>query len=41
LFYQQWLLGKTPREAFRLAQLELRAKYQEPFYWGAFVLVGN
>jgi tetratricopeptide (TPR) repeat protein len=26
---------------FRLAQKELRKKFEEPFYWGAFVLVGE
>lgn len=41
MFYENWLNGKTPREAFRLAQLSLRENYPEPYYWGAFVLVGN
>jgi CHAT domain-containing protein len=41
LFYENWLGGKTPREAFRMAQLSLREKYPQPYYWGAFVLVGN
>ena len=41
MFYENWLGGKTPREAFRMAQLSLREKYPEPYYWGAFVLVGN
>jgi tetratricopeptide (TPR) repeat protein len=40
-FYENWLNGKSPREAFRMAQLALREKYPEPYYWGAFVLVGN
>ena len=41
MFYENWLAGKTPREAFRTAQLSLRTKYPEPYFWGAFVLVGN
>lgn len=41
LFYKNWLGGKTPREAFRMAQISLREKYPQPYYWGAFVLVGN
>jgi CHAT domain-containing protein len=41
-FYQN-LLGKklTKREAFRQAQLSLMRKFPPPFYWGAFVMVGN
>jgi CHAT domain-containing protein len=41
LFYEYWLSGKTPREAFRMAQLSLREKFPEPYFWGAFVLVGE
>ena len=41
LFYENWLSGKTPREAFKQAQLSLRKKYPQPYHWGAFVLVGN
>lgn len=40
-FYQNWLEGKTKREAFRIAQLTLRTKFPEPYYWGAFVLIGE
>jgi CHAT domain-containing protein len=40
-FYQNWMNGKTPREAFRDAQLSLRASYPQPYFWGAFVMVGN
>ncbi|MCC6835430.1 MAG: CHAT domain-containing protein [Cytophagales bacterium] len=41
LFYQKWLKGKPKREAFRLAQLELKKKYPQPYYWGSFVMTGD
>lgn len=40
-FYSIWLRGTDKHAAFRQAQLELRAKYPQPFYWGAFVLSGH
>lgn len=41
LFYQNWLSGKTGLDSFRTAQLALRTKFSNPYYWGAFVLVGT
>jgi CHAT domain-containing protein/Tfp pilus assembly protein PilF len=47
LFYSKWLAGKDKHDALREAQLELRetvkSRYgkDSPFYWGAFVLVGQ
>jgi CHAT domain-containing protein len=41
LLYQNWLRGKSIRIAFRLAQQKLREKYPEPYYWGAFVILGD
>ncbi|MCU0397600.1 MAG: CHAT domain-containing protein [Cyclobacteriaceae bacterium] len=41
LLYQKWLKGKSIRNAFRLAQVELKRKYPEPYYWGAFVMTGD
>jgi len=29
------------RSAFLKAQKELKAKYPNPYYWGAFVMVGE
>ena len=41
-FYEIWLNEKTSiREAFNRTQLEIKAKYPQPFYWGAFILVGD
>ncbi|HEV7782438.1 MAG TPA: CHAT domain-containing tetratricopeptide repeat protein [Chitinophagaceae bacterium] len=43
-FYREWLKDPTPgskQKAFRAAQLKLKEKYENPFYWGAFVMVGN
>jgi CHAT domain-containing protein len=40
-FYKEWLSGKTKRDAFRLAQMKLKEKYPAPYYWGAFVMVGE
>ena len=41
IFYTQLVLGKTKTEAFQAAQLVLKEKYKNPFYWGAFVMVGE
>ena len=41
LFYAKWLQGTPVRTAFRSAQQELRKKYAEPYYWGAFVMIGK
>jgi CHAT domain-containing protein/Tfp pilus assembly protein PilF len=42
-FYKHWLsmqnIGK--RAAFLAAQKELKAKYPNPYFWGAFVMVGE
>jgi CHAT domain-containing protein/tetratricopeptide (TPR) repeat protein len=41
LFYSHWLTVKDKREAFHLTQLELKKKYTDPFFWGAFVIIGQ
>ncbi|MCC5946076.1 MAG: CHAT domain-containing protein [Bernardetiaceae bacterium] len=40
-FYKNLLSGKSKREAFKDAQFSLKAKYPEPYFWGAFVMVGE
>ncbi|MBL7872212.1 MAG: CHAT domain-containing protein [Cyclobacteriaceae bacterium] len=40
-FYKNWVNGQPIHNAFKKAQLELRKEYQSPFYWGAFILIGN
>jgi CHAT domain-containing protein/tetratricopeptide (TPR) repeat protein len=41
LFYSHWFKLKDRRMAFRQAQFDLKQKFPEPFYWGAFVMVGE
>jgi CHAT domain-containing protein len=41
IFYAYWLNGVGKREAFDRAQTQLRAKYPHPYYWGAFVIIGE
>ena len=38
-FYEHLLSGITKREAFRLAQAAVRAKYPEPYYWAGFIML--
>lgn len=40
-FYQYWLAGASKEAAFRKAQQELQKKFPAPFYWGAFVMIGQ
>ncbi len=40
-FYENWLAGMSKSAAFRKAQLALKAKYPQPFYWGSFILVNG
>ncbi len=40
-FYDEFLSGKSKRKAFKIAQLKLKSTYPEPYYWGAFVMVGE
>ncbi len=39
-FYTNWSKSGDKLKAFKQAQLQLMAKYKEPYYWGAFVMMG-
>ena len=40
-FYSNWVSGMAKREAFKKAQIEIKSKYKDPYFWGAFVMVGE
>ncbi|WP_420580128.1 tetratricopeptide repeat protein [Reichenbachiella sp.] len=40
-FYSNWLGGDTKKDAFRQAIKSLKKEYKQPYYWGAFVILGN
>lgn len=43
-FYREWLKdpsSENKQKAFHTAQLMLNEKYTSPYYWGAFVIVGE
>ena len=40
-FYRNWVAGLGKRQAFFKAQKEIKAKYPDPYFWGAFVMVGE
>lgn len=40
-FYKQWLLTGNKQKAFISAQKILMKKYKAPFFWGAFVMMGE
>jgi CHAT domain-containing protein/Flp pilus assembly protein TadD len=39
-FYSNWTKGGSKLKAFKQAQLQLMTKFKEPYYWGAFVMMG-
>jgi CHAT domain-containing protein len=41
LFYTKWIQTSSMHKAFRWAQQELRKKYPQSYYWGAFVMTGR
>lgn len=38
-FYKQWMGGQQKEEAFLAAQRQLRERFPEPYYWGAFIML--
>lgn len=38
-FYETWICGSTPHEAYRAAVEAVRDKYPEPFHWAPFILL--
>ena len=40
-FYTNLAKGSTKLKAFKQAQLQLMLKYKDPYYWGAFVMLGQ
>ena len=40
-FYTNWIKTGNKRAAFKEAQLQLMAKFPDPYFWGAFVMVGG
>lgn len=40
-FYRRILAGQPRAEALRQAQLAMKAKYPDPYYWGAFICQGD
>jgi len=40
-FFKTWLGGMDKHEAFKQAQKEVRVHHPHPYYWGAFVMVGE
>lgn len=39
-FYTSWIRLGNKQKAFKQAQLQLMTKYKDPYYWGAFVMMG-
>ncbi len=39
-FYKKWLETGNKRDSFVEAKKEVRVEYQDPIYWGAFIMIG-
>lgn len=40
-FYANWIRLGNKQKAFKQAQLQLMTKYKDPYFWGAFVMMGQ
>ena len=40
-FYKRWMDGANKFQAFQETQKEMKQKYEIPYFWGAFILIGN
>lgn len=40
-FYEKWIQGAGKQEAFKAAIATIKNEYKEPYYWGAFVMLGK
>ncbi len=40
-FYNEWFSGKTQTDAFNAAIQTVKKDYANPYYWGAFVMLGK
>ncbi len=40
-FYKYYISSNNIRESFRKAQLDIRTKYNNPYFWGSFILIGK
>ena len=39
-FYSHWLAGESKRDAFQAAKKRIKNKYENPIYWGSFMMIG-
>ena len=40
-FYEKWANYSNAQKAFKEAQIALKVKYPHPYYWAAFVMIGE
>ncbi|TAG59657.1 MAG: CHAT domain-containing protein, partial [Cytophagales bacterium] len=40
-FYKEWMRTGDRKTAFRTAQTTVRKQYAHPYFWGAFVMIGD
>jgi CHAT domain-containing protein len=41
LFYQNFVTTRNKVDAFNKAMIQLKTEFKEPYFWGAFVLIGE